>query len=187
MSGAPGLSAFGNARVFNYKNFALDSHAWAAGLQLDWVIFDGGSRSAQKALAAAQAAESQARAEVLSDTIRDDLANGKSALSTKTQARQAAERSVELARETIELVRTQYENGNVTQVAWEEVTYRDLLISSEVGLIAFLVIMVIALVGQRNRRRPLRGRTAQIVYGTVLTIGTAAAKSNVTSPRKRAY
>jgi outer membrane protein TolC len=113
---APGLSAFGNARAFNYDSFGGQHYAWVAGLQLDWVIFDGGARSAQKALAAAQAAESQARAEVLRDTIRDDLANGKSALETKTQARQAAERSVELARETIELVRTQYENGNVTQV-----------------------------------------------------------------------
>ena len=125
---SPGLSAFGNARVFNYQNFARQQHAWAVGMQLDWVIFDGGARNAQKALAAAQAAEAQA----LSDSIRDDLANGKSALATKTQARQAAERSVELARETIDLVRTQYEAGSVTQV--DLLSAQDNLVAAEEAL-----------------------------------------------------
>jgi outer membrane protein TolC len=112
---APGLSAFGNARIFNYDNFARERHAWVVGLQLDWVIFDGGARNAQKSLAAAEATEAAARADVLRDSIRDDLANGRSQLDTKTQARLTAERSVELARETIDLVRTQYEAGSVTQ------------------------------------------------------------------------
>jgi len=48
-------------------------------------------------------------------------------------------------------------------------------VSSELGLIAFLVILVIALLGQLNRRRPLRGRAAQITYGIVLTIGAIGA------------
>jgi uncharacterized membrane protein len=48
-------------------------------------------------------------------------------------------------------------------------------VSSELGLIAFLVIMVIALLAQRNRWRPLRGRAAQILYGVVLTIGAVGA------------
>jgi hypothetical protein len=40
---------------------------------------------------------------------------------------------------------------------------------------AFLGIMVIALLGQRNQNRPLRGRAAQIVSGALLTIGGVAA------------
>jgi uncharacterized membrane protein YgdD (TMEM256/DUF423 family) len=47
--------------------------------------------------------------------------------------------------------------------------------SSELGLVASLVIMVVALLAQRNRKRPLRGRAAQITYGIVLTIGAVGA------------
>jgi outer membrane protein TolC len=113
---SPQLSAFGNARRFNYQNFNRDDYAWAVGLQLDWVIFDGGNRDAQRHLANAQLAEARARTEVLKDSIRDDLANGRSLVDTKRQGVLAAVRAVELAKETIELVRTQYEAGTVTQV-----------------------------------------------------------------------
>jgi outer membrane protein TolC len=113
---APSLSGFGNARVFNYDNFAQESHSWAVGAQLDWVIYDGGVRDTQRRLAGAQAVEIAARAEVLRDSIRDDLTNGRRQLETKAQAQQTFERAVELARETVELVRIQYEAGNSTQV-----------------------------------------------------------------------
>lgn len=113
---SPQISAFGNARKFNYDNFARKDYSWAVGLQLDWVLYDGGARDAERHLADAQEDESRARAEVLRDNIRDDLATGRSLVDTKLQAVGAATRSVELARETIELVRTQYEAGTVTQV-----------------------------------------------------------------------
>jgi outer membrane protein TolC len=113
---SPSLSAFGNARKFNYDNFAANRYSWAVGVQLDWTIYDGGARDAQRHLAAAQQAEAEARAVVLRDSIRDDLANGRSFLETKLQALDSATRSVTLAQETIELVRTQYEAGSVTQV-----------------------------------------------------------------------
>jgi outer membrane protein TolC len=113
---APTLSAFGNYRRFNYDNFVRDRYSWAAGAQLDWVLFDGGTRDAQRHYASAQAAESRARAEVLRDTIRDDLADGRAQLETKQKGLEAAERSVALARSTLELVRVQYEAGTVTQV-----------------------------------------------------------------------
>jgi outer membrane protein TolC len=113
---SPSLSAFGNARRFNYQNFAFNDYSWAVGVQLDWVIYDGGARDAQRHLAAAQQAEAEARAAVLRDSIRDDLVNGRSFLETKLHALDAATRSVALAQETIELVRTQYEAGSVTQV-----------------------------------------------------------------------
>ena len=113
---APTLSGFGLARRFNYKNFARNDYTWAVGAQLDWVLYDGGTRDAQRHLAAAQADEALARTEVLRDTVRDDLANGRLALETRRHAAETAERSVGLARETLELVRTQYEAGTVTQV-----------------------------------------------------------------------
>jgi len=113
---APSLSAFGNARRFNYQSFTQKDYAWAVGVQLDWVIFDGGTRDAQRHLAAAQAEEALARTEVLRDSINDDLVNGSKSLETKQKAVETAERSVTLARETLDLVRTQYEAGSVTQV-----------------------------------------------------------------------
>jgi outer membrane protein/protease secretion system outer membrane protein len=113
---SPSLSAFGNARRFNYQNFNRDRYSWAVGLQLEWVIYDGGGRDARRHLAAAQAEEALARAEALRETVRDDLANTRGLLETKQHAVEAATRSVTLARETIDLVRTQYEAGTVTQV-----------------------------------------------------------------------
>jgi outer membrane protein TolC len=113
---APTLSAFGSLRAFNYDNFAQERHAWAIGAQLDWVLYDGGVRDAQRHLADAQFQESAALAAVLTDTIRDDLANGHGLLETKRHAQQAAERSVALALETLELVRTQYEAGQSAQL-----------------------------------------------------------------------
>ncbi len=113
---APTLSGFGLARRFNYLNFAQHDYAWAAGLQLDWVIYDGGTRDAQRHQAAAQADEALARTEVLRDSIKDDLVNGSRSLVTKQKAVETAERSVVLANETLELVRAQYEAGAVTQV-----------------------------------------------------------------------
>ncbi|HEX2658925.1 MAG TPA: TolC family protein [Polyangia bacterium] len=113
---APSISAFGNARAFNYDNFARQNHAWVVGATLDWVLYDGGSRDNQRHLQLARLAESQARAEQLRESIRDDLANGKDTIATKRQAQLTAERSVTLAQETVDLTRTQYEAGSATQI-----------------------------------------------------------------------
>ncbi len=114
---APTISAFGNARYFpGYYNFALEHYAWSVGAQADWVLFDGGSRDAQRHLASAQLAEARAQAEVLRQSIRDDLANGRSQLDTKRHGLEAAQRSVDLANETLELVRVQYTAGTATQL-----------------------------------------------------------------------
>lgn len=129
---APGISAFGNAHKFNYDNFARDRYSWAVGVQLDWVIYDGGARDALRHQAAAQADEARARAEALRDSIRDDLANGRAFLTTKRQAVTTAMQSVQLARETLDLVRTQYEAGTVTQV--DLLQAQDGLVSSEEAL-----------------------------------------------------
>jgi outer membrane protein TolC len=113
---APSLSAFGSLRAFNYDNFALQQHAWAIGVQLDWVLYDGGLRDVQRRLARSQAEEAAAQGDVLRDAISDDLANGRGLLETKRHAQAAAERSVALARETLDLVRTQYAAGNAAQI-----------------------------------------------------------------------
>ena len=93
-------------------------YSWAVGLQLDWVIFDGGTRDARSATwRRRRPSEARARTEVLRDSIRDDLANGPRIARDQAEGgRDGGQRSVELARETLDLVRTQYEAGSVTQV-----------------------------------------------------------------------
>ncbi|HEY4395256.1 MAG TPA: TolC family protein [Polyangia bacterium] len=113
---APTLSAFGKANIGNYVGFTGDKYAWSVGAQLDWTLFDGGARDAQRHLAAAQAVQAEAQASVLSDSIRDDLANNRSLLDTRREAVKAAQRGADLAAETLDLVRSQYEAGTITQV-----------------------------------------------------------------------
>ena len=113
---APTLSAFGKANVGNYVGFSGDNYAWSVGAQLDWTLFDGGTRDAQRHLAAAQAAQAAAQAAVFTDSIRDELANNRSRVETRREGMKAAQRGAELAAETLELVRSQYEAGTVTQI-----------------------------------------------------------------------
>jgi outer membrane protein len=129
---APTLSAFGAAHIGNYAGFTGDRYSWSVGAQLDWTLYDGGVRDAQRHLAAAQAAEAEARAALLRDNIRDDLANNRRFLETKQQALEAASRSVALALETLDLVRTQYEAGAVTQV--DLLQAQDSLVASQEAL-----------------------------------------------------
>jgi outer membrane protein TolC len=113
---APTLSAFANAHLGNYVGFTGNSYSWSVGAVLDWTLFDGGTRDAQRHLAAAQAAQAEAQAAVLRDSIRDDLANNRSLLDTRREAVRAAQRGADLAAETLDLVRSQYEAGTITQV-----------------------------------------------------------------------
>jgi outer membrane protein TolC len=96
------------------------------------VLFDGGNRDSQRHLANAQAAEARARADVLKDSIRDDMATGQSQLETKRKGVEAADRSVALSREALELVRVQYEAGTSTQL--DLLTAQDAVVAAQLGL-----------------------------------------------------
>ena len=130
---APVLSAFGNARVANYENFHLDKHSWAVGAQLDWQLFDGGSRDAARHQANARAAQAREQAAVFGDQVRDDLANSSSDLRTKQQGVEAAQRAVALSNESLELIRTQYSAGTATQL--DLLQAQDVLIAANVALV----------------------------------------------------
>jgi outer membrane protein TolC len=129
---APTLSAFGNARVFNYGGFAGDQYAWAVGLQLDWLLYDGGLRDAQRHQAAAQERTQKLRFEQLVDAVSDEVKNATQALSTKQKALTAARQSVDLSKETLTLVRAQYDAGTATQL--DLLQSQDALVNSEVGV-----------------------------------------------------
>jgi OMF family outer membrane factor len=129
---APTVSAFGNARAFNYAGFAGDKYAWAVGGQIDWLLYDGGARDAQRHLANAQQRENEARLDLLRDTVTDEIAQAYGTLETKRGAVEAARRSLELSREALRLVRAQYEAGTAQQL--DVLQAQDSLFSSEVAV-----------------------------------------------------
>jgi len=129
---SPTLSAFGNLRGQNYTGFSGDRYAWAVGLELDWLLFDGGVRDAQRHVALAQRREAEARLDLLADTVSDEVANARGTLETKRKGVTAAQRAVELARETLRLVRAQYDAGTARQL--DVLQAQDVLVGAEVAL-----------------------------------------------------
>src|SRR5262249_23228382 len=116
----------------NYAGFSGDKYAWGVGLQLDWLVFDGGGRDAQRHVAEAQRREAEARLEPLADTVSDEGANARGSRRTKWKGVGAAQRSVELARETLRLVRAQYDAGTAKQL--DVLQAQDVLVGAEVSL-----------------------------------------------------
>lgn len=129
---APTLSGFGNARAFNYSGFSGDRYAWLVGVQLDWILYDGGARDSARELAWAQKRESQARLELLRDTVRDEVANAVEVIEIRRQALETARRSMALSRETLNLVRVQHDAGTATQL--DLLQAQDSLVAAEVTL-----------------------------------------------------
>lgn len=129
---SPALTGFANLRGQNYAGFSGDKYSWAVGVSLDWVLFDGGVRDAQRHVADAERRQAEARLELLGDTVRDDIANSRGTLETKRKGVAAAQRAVELGRETLRLVRAQYEAGTAKQL--DVLQAQDVLVGAEVGL-----------------------------------------------------
>jgi outer membrane protein TolC len=128
---APTLSVFGTAHDSSVKNTNDDYLTWAAGAQLDWVLFDGRAGDAQRRIAKAQAREAELRLAQLQDTIQDDLASDRSALETKRAAVDAATRAVELSQESLDLIRAQHDAGRATQL--DLLQAQDALVAAEVA------------------------------------------------------
>jgi outer membrane protein TolC len=129
---APTISAFGLVRAFNYAGFFGDNYNWAVGVQLDWLIYDGGIRDYQRHLAQAQRREGEQRLALLRDTIADEVFNARRAVDTKRQALSAASRAVALSKETLDLVRVQHDAGTATQL--DLLQAQDSLVTAEVGV-----------------------------------------------------
>jgi outer membrane protein TolC len=113
----PELSGFGVFRTFNYAGFySQQNYVWALGLLLDWQLYDGGARDASRHTARLQVLESELKLAALSDSVTNEIAHARRALATKRQALTAAARVVQLAEETLEVVRAQYETGTIPQL-----------------------------------------------------------------------
>jgi outer membrane protein TolC len=129
---SPTLSAFANAHLSNYTGFSGDKYSWALGVELGWVAFDGGVRDAQRHLAEAQRRQAETRLELVADSVSDEVTNARGTLDTKRKGVGSAQRAVELGRETLRLVRAQYEAGTAKQL--DVLQAQDVLVSAEVAL-----------------------------------------------------
>jgi len=129
---APSLSGFGLFRAFNYSGFTGTNYSWAVGAQLDWLLYDGGVRDAQRHQAQAQEREARLRLDLIQAQLTDELFNARRAVDTKREALSAAQRNLALSKETLDLVRVQYDAGTATQL--DLLTAQDTLINSEVGV-----------------------------------------------------
>jgi outer membrane protein TolC len=89
-------------------------------------------RDAQRHIAEAQRREAEARLELLADTVSDEVANARGSLDTKRKGVGAAQRAVDLARETLRLIRAQYEAGTAKQL--DVLQAQDVLVGAEVAL-----------------------------------------------------
>jgi outer membrane protein TolC len=128
---SPTLSGFGAANVFNYAGTTGDKYSWNVGLQLSWTVYDGGLRDANRRLAEAQRAQSEAQLQQLHETIADAIADAVRSVDTQRIGLQTAVESVALAKDSIELLRTQYSAGTALQL--DVLQAQDALVSAELS------------------------------------------------------
>ena len=95
-------------------------------------MYDGGIRDAQRHLAWAQRRENAAKLDLLRDQVADDVFNASRTVKTKRSAVATADRSVQLSKETLDLVTVQHEAGTATQL--DLLQAQDALVSAEVAL-----------------------------------------------------
>jgi outer membrane protein TolC len=113
---APTVAAFGTATQNSVAGLGGEESAWAAGVQLDWKLFDGGARDADRRRAASQRSEAEVRLAQSRELIADEVADAARAVETKRSAVSAAGRGEGLAEQTLATVRTQYEAGTASQI-----------------------------------------------------------------------
>ncbi|MBK7861863.1 MAG: TolC family protein [Archangiaceae bacterium] len=128
---APTLSAFGNLRGTSASGMSSEHAPWAVGLQLDWLIYDGGLRDAARRSAEASAHEAELRAELLEAQISDEVANAAARVKLSRTAIAASQRAVDLANESLELIRAQADSGRSTQL--ELLEAQDALVVAELS------------------------------------------------------
>lgn len=145
---SPTLSLFGNIRLTNATSFAGRIDSYAVGLQLDWLLFDGFGRDAQRHSFEAQQRDALLRLDQLRSTISDEVINGRRAVITKKQGLFTASRSVQMAQEALELVRTQYQAGTATQL--DLLNAQDALIQAEVGVVQARFDLSLAVINVRR-------------------------------------
>lgn len=129
----PTLSAFGVLRAFNYAGFySQRNYVWSVGLQLDWLLYDGGSRDAARHRGGADLAERRLRLSALRDAISDEIETARRATLTRRSGLATAEQVALLARQSLDLIRAQHAVGAASQL--DLLSAQDVLVNAEVSV-----------------------------------------------------
>ncbi|MFY3745464.1 TolC family protein [Anaeromyxobacter sp. Red801] len=112
----PTLGAFGQARWSSVAGFSGKEESWAAGLSLEWELFDGGAREAGRREAGARLAEAEATRASLALQARDEVRRARLDLASARANRAKAEEQVTLARENQRLVEVAFRAGQATSL-----------------------------------------------------------------------
>jgi outer membrane protein TolC len=129
---APVVAAFGTATQSSVAGLTGEESAWFGGVQLEWSLFDGGARDADRRRAASQRREAEVQLAQQRDAIADEIADGTRAVETKRSAVSAAQRGEGLADQSLAIVRTQYGAGSASQI--ELLQAQDALVGARVAL-----------------------------------------------------
>jgi outer membrane protein TolC len=117
MRWAPTLAAAAEIREFNYAGYSTqDRHAWKVDVQLEWQFMDGGIRSARLSAAQSNARELRLRLAALEANVRTELDDATDAVRTTARVMETLARTVQLAREALDVVWAQYQTGSVSQL-----------------------------------------------------------------------
>jgi outer membrane protein TolC len=131
---APSVVAFAQYRIANVKGFTGTYDAWAAGANLSWTIWDGGTRESELRETRAKLAEVEAQWHSAEARTRDEVRRALLDLESARANKVKASEQVKLARENIELVKTSYTAGAATYLEVSDSSTA--LLSSEIGLVA---------------------------------------------------
>ncbi|ACG73618.1 outer membrane efflux protein [Anaeromyxobacter sp. K] len=112
----PTLGAFGQARWSSVAGFTGKEESWAAGLSLQWELFDGGAREAGRREAGARLVEAEAARASLALQARDEVRRARLDLASARANRAKAEEQVALARENQRLVEVAFRAGQATSL-----------------------------------------------------------------------
>jgi outer membrane protein TolC len=111
---APSLGAFGRWQWANLGGFTGKQDSWAAGLALNWAIFDGTLREAELKETGARVAEAEAGLRGAELRARDEVKRARLDLEAAVANRQKAREQLELARESQRLVEVSFRAGAAT-------------------------------------------------------------------------
>jgi outer membrane protein TolC len=129
----PSLSAAGNYRVTQNTGWSGDADSWNIVLALDWILYDGGLRRAEKSDRESNRTVARLKKRLLERTIRNEVRQALRDLDSAEATLKTAREKERLARQNHEAVRERYRSGLATSL--EVVQADDDLVQSETGAI----------------------------------------------------
>lgn len=111
---APSLGVNGTYRLSNFTGFTGRYDSWSVTLALNWTLWEGGLRESALRENAAKVVEASANLRAIDLKARDEVRRARLDLESARANHTKAEETLQLARQTSDLVKTNYANGAAT-------------------------------------------------------------------------